>query len=245
MHTRIDLPLLRDQSRRGESRQPQRRRPVAWARKRRLVAVLITVTMGSLVASAAQGDAGNPVVPKGGKVAGEGNAYFLRVQWQRYLGARKPGPPVCGTIEVHGQPVALLSGSGTFEESCNEPAGRPLYIVGVSNECSTLPGDHEGFGTSPEQLERCARAGLDGFSGSANVDGANVANYPELIAATPAFGIEVPKDNQFGIAPQTGRSAAYGETLLLRGLAAGTHAIRVNKITPADTFTARYTVHVK
>jgi len=53
---------------------------VTWARKWRALAVVLTVTIGGLFAAAAQGDAGTVVVPKGGKVAGEGYAYYLGVQ---------------------------------------------------------------------------------------------------------------------------------------------------------------------
>jgi hypothetical protein len=73
---------------------------------------------------------------------------------------------------------------------CSASPGEPIYLHGIGDECSTIKGDHNGFGTSPAQLVRCARKGL------------------------------------------------------LRGLAAGSHRIRVKSITTGGSQTRVFLVHV-
>jgi hypothetical protein len=120
----------------------------------------------------------------------------------------------------------------------------PIYVHGINNECSTVHGDHAGYGTSATQLERCARHGFKRDHGSASVDGVPVVNYRELIAAAAVVEARLPKRNAFHLAPQRLRSAAYGEGLLLRGLAAGTHTIVVKSFTAGGNQQRTFVVHV-
>jgi hypothetical protein len=124
------------------------------------------------------------------------------------------------------------------------PAREPIYVHGIANECSTLHGDHAGFGTSAAQLERCARDGFKGLHGSASADGAPVVNYRELISAAPVVEARLPTHNAFHLAPQRMRSAAYGEGLLLRGLTAGRHAIVVKSFTSGGNQQRKFVVHL-
>ena len=124
------------------------------------------------------------------------------------------------------------------------PAEEPIYVHGISNECSTVHGDHAGFGTSASQLERCARKGFKGLHGSASIDGMPVVNYRQLISAAAVVEARVPTHNAFHLAQQRLRSAAYGEGLLLRGLTPGTHTIVVKSFTPGGNQQRKFVVHV-
>lgn len=196
------------------------------------------------VSGVAQASAPDPVVPAGGKVAGEGYAYWLKAKEQAFFTAPPSGAKACGTLPGASGAVTYLNAGGEGTITCRIPAGRPIYVDGVANECSTLHGDHNGFGTSPAQLERCAQAGFKGLSGTATIDGAPVANYRSLIAATTVLHFHLAKQNPFKLKPTSATSAAYGEGLLLRGFAAGTHTVRISSTTPGGTNVSSYTLHV-
>jgi hypothetical protein len=190
------------------------------------------------------------VVGPGGSAAGGGYVYWLGVKNRLFFDTPAPGPPVCATEHGPAGPIAFLLGGGRERQSfsCREPAGRPIYVNGLTNECSTLKGDHNGYGTSDAQLRRCARNGYRGLTASATLDGKRIANYHELIATSPPITFHIPTHNPFGIAPQSGRSIAYGEGLLLPDLPSGTHNIRISERFPApnqsNDNTVTYAVHI-
>jgi hypothetical protein len=204
------------------------------------VAALLAGSAGALARAAGPG----PVVGSGGKVAGQSYGYWLGVA-DRIFFTHGGAPPVCQTLHSDGQAVEFLDGANTDQRiTCTVPAGEPLYVHGINNECSTVHGDHAGFGTSATQLERCARHGFKSLHGSASVDGAPVINYRELISAAPVVDARLPKHNGFHLAPGRLRSADYGEGLLLRDLTAGTHTIVVKSFTPEGNQQRRFVVHV-
>lgn len=176
------------------------------------LAAILLLTCGGAAVAAIPGQ----VVPREGKVAGEGYAYYLARSWQIVFGAAG-APPVCDTVTVHDELVLVVEDGAGGTPSCDVAAGEPVYIVSASNECSTLDGDHNGFGTTPSQLELCARTGyLSSFADvSASLDGQPITNLPELLTQTRVFRIN----------PHDGRSVAYGEGLLFSGFAAGTHVV--------------------
>jgi hypothetical protein len=220
--------------------------PLATAvSKRPFTGLCLAVLLVGLVGGVALAAAVSPVVPPGGKAAGEGYAYWLAAKEQSSFASPPSGPKVCDTLHARGGVVTFLDGGnvgGTI--TCNDPASRPIYVDGVTNECSTLPGDHTGFGTSSAQLKRCARAGFKGVSGTATLDGVRIANYPNLIVATNAIHIRVPKRNQFGIKAQSGTSAAYGEGLLLSGLPAGPHTLHITSTISGKTYAVTYKLRI-
>lgn len=184
--------------------------------------------MGAIIATAlvlamcggAAAAAPSHVVPPNGKLAGRGYSYYLERAWKVFFGA--PGP--CQTATVGGVRVAVVNPSDG--PSCNEPAGRPVYVSGPSAECSTLPGDHNGFGKSASQLRRCARAELKNSVVHAWLDGHQVPNFASFITTTNAFAFRLPKNRFPGVKQRKGRSAAYGYGLLLTGLTKGNHTVR-------------------
>jgi hypothetical protein len=185
-----------------------------WERcfsKRYLVIPAVAALLAASGGGLAQAAGGSPVVPPGGTVAGHGYGYWLAAA-DRVFFAYGGSPPPCQTLHADGQAVEFLDGVDTDQQiNYSVPTGEPIYVHGISNECSTIKGDHNGFGTSPAQLERCARKGFKGDGGTAWLDGVKVANYRRLIAATNAVEIHVPKHNSFYIPGQSATSAGYGE----------------------------------
>jgi hypothetical protein len=201
-----------------------------------LAATLILAASSGAIAYAASA---SHVVPPGGKAAGQSYAYWLGVK-ERVFFDSSGSPASCETLSAPTGSVTYLVGGG----ACTVPAGRSIYVDGVDNECSTYAGDHAGSGTSAAQLERCARAGFKAVHGTATLDGMPVTDYVQLIAAAAAVAVHVPKSNHFGLKPGSGRSAAYGEGLLLQGLPPGTHTIHITTSTPGGTNHFEYTLHV-
>jgi hypothetical protein len=218
-------------------------RPFRTSKSRVAIAVVAMVLAGAGGGLARAAD-GGLVVPPRGAVAGHGYAYWLAAA-ERIFFASGGSPPLCQTLHANGRAVEFLDGANTGQQiKCSASPGEPIYVHGIDNECSTIKGDHDGFGTSPAQLERCARKGFKGDSGTASIDGVKVASYSLLITATNAVEIHLPKHNSFNVPAQSGTSAAYGEGLLLRGLAAGSHRIRVRSVTPGGSQTRVFVVHV-
>ncbi len=217
---------------------------------RYLSSVGVAVVLAGLACSTSLAAGHGTVVGPRGKAAGGGYAHWLAVRNRLLFDTAAPGPPVCGTQRGPAGPIAFLLGGGhdRHDFSCSEPAGRPVYVGGLTNECSTISGDHKGYGTTNGELARCARRGYQGLRTSAKLDGARVASFDKLIIQAPPITFHVPRNNPFGIKPQSGRSVAYGSGLLLSGLTAGTHTIRISERFPpphqSDSNTVTYVLHV-
>ena len=135
--------------------------------------------------------------------------------------------------------VEFIGGAG--DHTCTLPGGRPIYVDGPGNECSTLKGDHNGFGTSDSQLVKCARAAMKGVVAHATIDGHPITNFGKLITATGAYPIRITKNRFPGITARTGRDAAYGYGLLVIGLTKGTHTLYHR----SSFGTSAFTLHVR
>lgn len=201
-----------------------------------IAAVACVMTGALLLSLSATGFAAGErhVVPPNGKVAGRGYAYYQKRDWQVYFSTPAPGPKACATLTVGGKKVALVSDGRGGHITCSEPAGRPIYLPGPGNECSTLPGDHSGYGTTDQQLKRCAAAGMKGATVRAWFDGHRVPGFQKsFITATRVYLIKLPKNRFKGIKQRRGRSAADGYGLLVIGLTKGTYTLR-NAVTFAS-----------
>jgi hypothetical protein len=219
-------------------------------RSRPALALLAGAVVLAACASTALASEASPVVPAGGTVAGEGYAYWLtqkNVQFFDSGGYSTTDAHVCETLSAPGGTVTFLNGGSVGGKiTCSSPLGRPVYVDGVGQECSTIEGDHAGFGTSPDQLELCARSQFAsaGLHGTAFVDGVPVGDYSSLLSETPAVAVGIPARNRFGL-PATGAvTADYGEGLLLDGLTAGTHTIRIASSGPGFEAVVEYTLIV-
>ena len=206
----------------------------------------VGVALAMLLFAATGAAATNVVVGPAGSAAGGGYSHWMVVKERLILETPAPGPKVCDTHQGPSGHIAFLLGGGRerHQFACDEPSGRPIYVDGLTNECSTLRSDHNGFGTSAAQLARCAREGFHGLSATAVLDGARVVNYRRLIVTTPVIRLQLPAGNPFGVKPQSARSVAYGEGLLLSGLSTGTHTIHITEHLPQGSNTVTYRVRV-
>lgn len=159
------------------------------------VAVLLSLGIGacgsSATGSTSASSATNAVVPATGTVAGKGYAYWLERAF--LLDFTNLHNPQCMTVSVGGVRVALLDGLGVKPGSwtCNEPVGRAIYMGEPAYECSSLSGDHTGYGTTPADLEKCAKANWDsgtkGVSFSQQLLDGHSVNLHQLVTATGEF----------------------------------------------------------
>lgn len=216
-----------------------------WSTRRRVAVVAmafgVTLVLGLGTATATGGN----VVPPGGKVAGTGYAYWLKWQWQ-FQFAHTPPYTACQPVTVNGHEVGYLGiksiAPGSSSYMCSEPAGRPLYFIELSAECSTFHGDHLTYGTTDSQLEKCARAEFKGGTPTQHttIDG-HAVSVMKLLAATSVYPVHNAKHNFVTSKQRNGRSAAYGWGLLLTGLSKGTHVIHsVAKVTQPVSATWEY-----
>jgi hypothetical protein len=212
-----------------------------------IAAVAIAAGLLLSLGAAAVAAGGAVVVPPTGKVAGEGYVNYEQRSTQKLLDSSQGQRP-CQTLAVNGHRVAYLTLSTiaptTNNYTCTEPAGRPMYAVGIGNECSTFKGDHGKFGTTDAQLRKCARALFKGVKQSFTVDGRSV-NVSKLVTLTAAFPVDIPKNPLFPLPHGKGRSASYGPGLLLTGLSKGTHSIQGVTNLGTARWNITWTVHVR
>jgi hypothetical protein len=214
----------------------------------RLKIVVLAAVLAAAVTATSQAAAPSVVVGPHGKVAALGYGRWLAISWQRFFSDR-PGASACQSQRVSGETVALLLGgySGKPEHhTCDVARGEPIYVNGLSAECSTVekPPFH---GSTPRQLRSCARRLMSGATAlSATIDGHRVIGYHALISASPIFTFRLPKHNVLGATQRSGRSAAYGEGLLLEGLAPGNHTVHVTGKVSAPKFKddVTYRLHI-
>ena len=245
---REELLRAAEDHRRTRPRGPRSSPPVA--KRPRMTARAIAVGCVLALSTVAVAKAATPgfVVGPHGKLASQGYGEWLRNSWQLAL-SKTPGASACQTIRTGGTTVAMLIGgySGKTEHhNCQIPTTTPIYVNGLSAECSTVepPPFHA---KTPADLQRCARHNLNGATNlAATIDGHPVRGYRALISPSPVYTFHLPKHNLLRVTARSGRSAAYGEGLLLRGLRAGTHTIHITGNVPADGFAydVTYTLHL-
>ncbi len=173
--------------------------------------------------------------------------------WQVIFESPAKHPDTCATVTVGGQQVAMvwaaITGPGTFKQTCSEPAGRPIYLQHVADECSTFKGDHGSYRTSDAQLKKCAKHEFRNATGKTIVDGQRVPHINSYISASGAYAIDLSQNhNYFGYKKMHGRSAAYGYGVLLTGLSKGTHKIVAEGTIPSPPrfhVKVTYTIHVR
>jgi hypothetical protein len=122
------------------------------------------------------------------------------------------------------------------ERTCTVPPGTFLFLPIVNSECSTIPGDVlPGFGTTPAELERCARFAstlIVPGTLSATLDGTPIKAVTQYSVTSPLFTFgPLPANNVlqfFGLntpAGTTAQSVSDGIYLFLHPLSAGDHVL--------------------
>lgn len=185
------------------------------------VAALLAATAGGALASG-MGD----VVQPSGSVAGQAYPFWLQQVWKFYFTSPAPGPGHCQTIKVGGRSAVLVEDIRGGSSTCHVHAGEPIFVNELSTECSSIPGHHNGWGTSDADLQKCSRAVTEKALISEFLDNKRVPNFGKIFwKQVTAFSVTVPAGRFKGFQGHA-RAAAWGWALLLRKLPKGTHKIR-------------------
>jgi hypothetical protein len=186
-------------------------------------ALTLALVTGALASSL------NQVVPSTGGVAGHDYAYWLQQDWEFYF----TSPSQCETATVNGQTVSLAESIGGGTSSCHMPAGKPIFVNSLSTECSTIPGHHNGWGTSRSQLQKCSRTVTERARITEWLDGRRVPNFGKTFWKTvKQFSVDVPPGRFKNFNGGHVRAAAWGWSLLLKQLPKGKHTVRCRAFFP-------------
>lgn len=121
--------------------------------------------------------------------------------------------------------LAGLLGSGEVTRSCTVPEGTSLFFPVANAFCVPDPGTTGTF----EDQRACASAFIATLiSMQAELDGVSIPNLSSYRALSPAFALDFPEDDIFGVHDVTLQpAAADGFYLTVRPLPPGTHTIHV------------------
>ncbi len=130
-------------------------------------------------------------------------------------------------------PVYFLNASGfdgvPITRTCTVPAGKPLWVPNLLNECSTVepPPYH---GDNPQELRQCALAGTDSIDLTTVkfvVDGRGIRDVARFRVQGPLYNFVMPAhDNILGLEGVTeGSSVVDAYAIMLKPLRRGHHVI--------------------
>lgn len=198
--------------------------------RRRVAGVALSVSLLVLsVGAVAYASSLNQVVPSTGGVAGHDYAYWLKQDWKFYFAS----PSNCRSMTVGGQTVYLAESIGGGSSTCHFPSGHPIFINSLSTECSTIPGQHDGWGTSRSQLQKCSRTVTERALITEWLDGQRVPDFGKTFWKTVTqFRVHVPAGRFKGFKGGQVRAAAWGWSLLLKQLPKGRHTVRCRAFYP-------------
>ena len=221
------------------------------ARQRALISLAAASALVLVTVSVALASTLNDVVPRSGTVAGKTYRDWLTRTWRLYFTSPAPGPKPCQTIHIGGRSATVVENFKSGNSSCHVPAGQPIYINEYTTHCSTMPGDHNGFGTSDTDLETCSR-GVNGSTTkvliSVWLDKRNVPRFGNVFwRGTKGFSVRLANHRFPGVTQREVRAAAWGWTLLLRKLPKGTHTVLCRVLYPDRRLKTQslITVHVR
>jgi hypothetical protein len=204
----------------------------------------VVIAAGVLVATPASAGA-TTVIPPDGQLAGHTYSQWL-VKWLKLRLAKPAGANACQQESG----VEILIGVKHHEQAtCRIPAGRPLYDIGPTTECSNIE-KPPFYGATPQARRRCARHNDQVRSYRLKLDGVRLPlGDPvsgRLVVATRDFKFKLAKHNVLGIDKPGGRASAYGEGFGFRHIEPGGHSIRSRLVLgDGTTFTQRYRIVVR
>jgi hypothetical protein len=211
----------------------------------RLVPVAAVLGLALTAAAVAFASPTSHVVQKGGTIAGEPYSYYMKVVWTQYFSS-KTAPARCDTIKVNGVTVGVVTDFGGGNSTCSEPAGRPIYINEVSDECSSLPGQHP-LGDSNVEIAECSWNTEQYARVVASINKQNVYHFGRNSwvgtgGNGKAFPVKVPAGRFKGVRAQTVRTYGWGWSMLLKGFSKGKYTVRCTGQHPNYKFFFRSTV---
>lgn len=180
------------------------------------------------------------VVREPGTIAGQPYRYWMTRTWKLYFSSLAPGAKACTTVRVHGRAVTLVGNFSGGRSTCHVPAGSAVYVNEYTTHCSTLPGEHDGFGASVAELRKCS-LGVNRSTVKVGISAWLDGN------AVPLFGKDFWMGTlTFPVKAKRAQAAAWGWSLLLKPLPQGSHTVRCRVTTPAKRLEAEsiVTLHV-
>jgi hypothetical protein len=204
----------------------------------------LVIAAGVLVAAPASVGA-TTVIPPQGQLAGHTYSQWL-VKWWKLRLAKPAGADACQ--QENG--VETLIGVRRHEHAtCRIPAGRPLYDIGPTSECSSIE-KPPFYGPTPQARKRCARVTDQVRSYRLKLDGVRLPLGDPVsgrfVVATRDFKFKLAKHNVLGIDKPGGRASAYGEGFGFRHIEPGRHSVRSRLVLgDGTTFTQRYRIVVR
>jgi hypothetical protein len=209
------------------------------------VRIGLACCVGALVlalSSAALASDIDQVVQPSGTVYGQGYAHYLQQVWKYYFSSSS----MCQTTTVGGRKVALAEDYKSGKSTCTVPANEPIFINSLSTECSNLPGQHNGYGTSDSDLQKCSRTVTEKALITEWLDGQRVANFGKIFwKQVPTFTASVSSGRFQGVSQSRARASAWGWGLLLKGLSKGTHTVKCKATYPSGGTEFASTVTLK
>jgi hypothetical protein len=213
----------------------------------RALAILAVGVVALAGSSGAFASASSSVVPPSGSAAGGNYAYWLKQTWERYFSVAG-GPGACQTAPSATASVTLAEDISGGKSSCNVPAGQPAFVNELGMECSSIPGQHNGYGTSTSALQQCARAKVQSALISVYIDGKRLSDFGKYYwKSTKAFTTSVAPNRFPGFNGSSATAAAWGWSLLFKSLPKGTHTIVCNaryRSSNKTEFTSKVTLNV-
>jgi len=187
-------------------------------------------------------------VPSAGAAPNKDLGFYLGQMWKTALETPTPQNPFGGgdflCIKIDGVVAPMAGQESTF--TCTVKPGTRIFIAAWTTECSSFPGDHEGFGTTEAELRACAVTSDEGVTATVSITGINGGNPVPLssVESGPVM-IHLPQDNIFEVsgAQRNGLSVAHGLVYLTDPLTAGTYTIQ-GLVTFPDGSTRSFTTTI-
>jgi hypothetical protein len=209
-----------------------------WVPVAAVLAVALTATAVAFASPTSH------VVPKGGTLAGQNYSYYMKALWTRYF-TQTPAPARCETLNVNGVKVALVTDFGGGKTTCSVPAGRPIYINEVSDECSSLAGQHP-LGDTGNDIALCSWNTEQYARVVASINKKNVYHFGRNdwvgTGGGRVFSVNVPAGRFHGVPAQTVRTYGWGWSMLLKGFSKGKYIVRCTGQHPNYRYFFRSTV---
>ena len=207
----------------------------AWALSPLLAAAVMALLMAAPSALAAGRNLNPGVLPINSSAYGQTYAEWSALWWKFGLEHPVEGNPFVegGAFELSHSVWALAAPLSDATFPATVPAGKALFVAGITIECSSLEPPETGFhgGTAEEQAE-CATWWADHIINLAiEIDGVAAQNLEAYRVVSPQFEFTAPEDNILGVpGPDVGTSVADGYYLMLAPLSKGGHTIRVSGV---------------
>jgi hypothetical protein len=205
----------------------------ALALKSAVAAAVLAVLMATAPAHSAGRNPNPGVLTVGSSAFGNTLAEWSAEWWKRGIEHPVEGSPFVtgGCFELSGNVIAFAAPLSTATLSCTVPAGKALFVAGLTIECSSLEPEDSGFhGDTEEEQAECATYWADhivdmGFE----IDGVPVNNVASYRVVSPQFSYTAPDPNILGVpGGGSGTAVADGYYLMLAPLSKGGHTIRIH-----------------